>query len=347
MAEGLEQEGQDTEEQIADDPLAEDEGNVSSPKLELEAATAEGEIWTVAEMEAAEPIPLEIDDERLKEVVEELVGPPEAMEEGAGTVSEGGAPEATAEEAVEPTATSGGYNYPGPYTVYEVGRIAPYTRYPYCTVGKLFFKQNGRSYVGSAASIGNYAVFTAGHCVHTGNGKASGWSTNVVFVPAYKNGTTPYGQWNASYLTTRTRWYNHGIPNGLTEDMGGAVLHKLGGRKISQRVGWLGAAWNWPRYQHWHAVGYPAAAPYNGKLMWDTQASFAYNGSVSGIKPVGIGCDMTGGCSGGPWIRRFGSGQHLNGVNSYRNRSKPKELFSPYFDNRAKSLLDALTKGTP
>lgn len=342
MADGLEQGGQSGEE-----PLAEDEGNISSTKVELEVASAEGEIWTASEMEAAEPIPLEIDDERLTEAAEAMMEPPVLLEEGGGSSSAGGVPEATAEEEAVPTATSGGYNYPGPYTVYEVGRVCPYTKYPYSTVGKLFFKQNGRSYVGSAASIGSYAIFTAGHCVHTGNGKANGWSTNVVFVPAYKNGAAPYGQWNASYLTTRSRWYNNGIPNGLTEDMGGAILHKLGGRKISQRVGWLGTAWNWSRYQHWHAAGYPAASPYNGKLMWDTQASYAYNGTVSGIKPVGIGCDMTGGCSGGPWIWRFGSGNNLNGVNSYRRRSKPKELFSPYFDNRAKSLLDSLNSGTP
>ena len=341
MAQGTDQDGQSPTEE----PLAEDEGNISSPKVEAETALAEGEFWTVAEMEAAEPIPMEIDEDILTKAVEAVIEPPESLEEGGGGALAGGAPEAVSDE-VSPTATTGGYNYPGPYTVYEVGRICPYTKYPYVTVGKLFFRQNGRSYVGSAASIGKYAIFTAGHCVHTGNGKASGWSTNVVFVPAYKNGAAPRGQWTASYLITRSRWYNNGIPNGLTEDMGGAILHKLSGKRISQRVGWLGAAWNWGRYQHWHAVGYPAAAPYDGKLMWDTQASCAYNGTVSGIKPVGIGCDMTGGCSGGPWIRKFGSGQHLNGVNSYRRRTRPKELFSPYFDNRAKSLLDALWAGT-
>ena len=342
MAEGTDMSGQSPTEE----PQREDEGNISSPKVQLETASAESEIWTVAEMEAAEPIQMEVDDDTLKKAVESLIEPPESLEMGDGGISSGGDPETVSEEEA-PTATTGGYNYPAPYTVYEVGRISPYTTYPYVTVGKLFFKQNGKSYVGSAASIGNYAIFTAGHCVHSGNGKASGWSTNVVFVPAYKNGVAPRGQWSASYLVTRSKWYNNGNPNGLTEDMGGAILHKLSGRKISQRVGWLGAAWNFSRYQHWHAVGYPAAAPYNGKLMWDTQASYAYNGTVSGIKPVGIGCDMTGGCSGGPWIRRFGSSQLLNGVNSYRLRSKPKEMFSPYFDNRAKSLLDDLWKGTP
>ena len=346
MAKPSDVEGQ----QASGELLAGDEGNMSSPRVQLQAAAAEAEeIWTAAAMEEAEPIGIEIDDATLQGAAEAAAEAADLVDPSAGPggVSAGELPETLGEDDIEPTATSGGYNYPGPYTVYEVSKIAPYTKYPYVTVGKLFFKQNGNSYVGSAASIGNYAVFTAGHCVHTGNGKASGWSTNVVFVPAYKNGSAPLGMWKASYLTTRTKWYNNGIPNGLTEDMGGAILHPLNGKKISQRVGSLGAAWNWGRFQHWHAVGYPAASPYNGKLMWDTQASYAYNGSVSGIKPVAIGCNMTGGCSGGPWIRKFGSANQLNGVNSYRRSNKPEELLSPYFDNRAKSLLDSLWAGTP
>ena len=280
--------------QAAAELLSEDEGNMSSPKLQLQVAAAEAEeIWTAAAMEEAEPIGIEIDDATLTGAAEAAAKAGELVDAsvGPGGVSTGEFPEAIEPDDVEATATSGGYNYPGPYTVYEVSNVTSYTKYPYITVGKLFFKQNGRNYVGSAASIGNYAIFTAGHCVHTGNGSSNGWSTNVVFVPAYRNGSAPLGMWNASYLMTRAKWYNNGIPNGLTEDIGGAILHPLNGRKISQKVGSLGTAWNWGRFQHWHAVGYPAAPPYSGKLMWDTQASYAYNGSVSGIKPVAIGCN--------------------------------------------------------
>lgn len=342
MAEGMELDGQGPTEEV----LTEDEGNISSPEVELELASAAEEFWTAAEMDAAEPISMEIDDDALKKAVEAMLEASDPAAEGEGD-SLAGAPPETAAEAVVPTATAGGYNYPGPYTVYEVGRLCRYTTYPYITVGKLFFRQNGRSYVGSAASIGNYAIFTAGHCVHTGDGKPSGWSTDVVFVPAYKNGAAPLGKWPAAQLFTRTKWYHNGIPNGLTEDMGGAVLRPVGGKKISQRVGRLGFAWNWGPYRHWHAVGYPAASPYNGQLMWDTQASFAYYGTVSGIKPLAIGCNMTGGCSGGPWILKFGSRNLLNGVNSYRRSDKPEELLSPYFNNSAKSLYDLLVAATP
>jgi V8-like Glu-specific endopeptidase len=302
----------------------------------------------MAEMLEAEPIELpEVDEEALAEMEEAMVDLPEQPTTGAEGLEMGGPPEEsepTDEEA--PTATAGGYNYPPPYTRYEV--FCPYTLFPYITVGKIFFKQYGTSYVASAASIGNYAIWTAGHCVHAGDGKGSGWSTNMVFVPAYKDGAAPLGQWSVSRLATRTNWYNHGNPGGLWEDMGGAILHPLGGKKISQKVGWLGFAWNWSKYQHWHAIGYPAGAPFNGRRLIDTQASFAYNGSVPGtVKPNVIGCDMTGGCSGGPWIWRFGTGNHVNGNNSYRRKTKPLELASPHFDNRAKSLRDVLVKGKP
>jgi hypothetical protein len=59
-----------------------------------------------------------------------------------------------------------------------------------------------------------------------------------------------------------------------------------------------------------------------------------------------MGCDMTRGSSGGPWIRKFsgvaGSANYLNGNNSYRYTSHPEEMFSPYFGEGAKTLYEQL-----
>lgn len=330
-----------------DEDVATTGANISS--LERSIQLAEEEIWTTAEMEEAEPCDvIEVSDEMLEEIEQTAEERPEPTGKGEGLAA-GGLPEDGEEDeetGEEPLATSGGYNYPPPFTRHNV--ICPYSYRPFRTVGKLFFKRGGRSFVCSASSMGNYAIWSAGHCLHAGDGKSSGWSTNVVFVPAYKNGNAPYGQWLAKNLWVRTAWYKNGIPKGLCQDMGGAVLYPKGGKKISQVVGWLGFAWNWSRYQHWHALGYPAASPFNGQLMVDTQASFAYNGSVGcSPAPVGIGCDMTGGCSGGPWVWKFGTGNYLNGNNSYRRSSKPEEIYSPYFGNHAKSLWDLLFKAKP
>lgn len=325
-----------------------DNGNIRSAATVAEMALAE---WTVEAMLDAEPYPLpEVSEDALRTYAESMIdqlGGTEASE-GGGTDS-GGAPAAdgTVGEALgDAEALAAGYSYPAPFTRFEVP--CPYTQYPLVTIGKVFFTQNGHNYVASAASIGNYAILTAGHVVHAGDGKASGWSRNLVFVPAYKDGGRPRGTWAASWLATRTNWYKHGNPGGLWEDIGGAVLHPLGGRKISQVIGWLGFSWNWPRAQHWFELGYPAGPPFNGQRLNCVAASYAYNGSVPGsVKPVATGNDMTGGCSGGPWVRGMFRGNWANGLNSYRLNSRPLEMNSPYYDNRAKSLKDLLVGGTP
>jgi hypothetical protein len=133
----------------------------------------------------------------------------------------------------------------------------------------------------------------------------------------------------------------------LSEDIGGAVLHRQGGRTISEAVGFFGFAWNWSRVQHWHSMGYPAAPPFDGRRMQINASSYAYDGSVGATPhPVGAGNDLTGGCSGGPWVWQFGTGNYVNGVNSYRRSSHPQELYSPYFGDAAKALYDTLVAGT-
>lgn len=331
---------------VETEPVSEDNANVQSPVVAVETVAAE--IWTAAEFEEAEPCDIiEISEETLKEAQLAAEERPEAGAEG-GSIETSGQPEVATEEGEEvPTATSGGYNYPAPFTRHEV--LCPYTYYPYRTLGKLFFEQGGRRYVCSAASIGNYAIWTAGHCVHAGNGQASGWSRRVVFVPAYRDGKAPYGQWPASHLWVRTAWYKNGIPNGLCEDMGGAVLYPQKGRKISQVVGWLGFAWNWNRFQSWVELGYPAANPFNGQRMQQVCASYAYSDTRlrCNPKPVGTGSDLTGGSSGGPWVWRFGTGNYLNGNNSYRYNNRPQEMYSPYFGNAARSLRGSLVGARP
>lgn len=325
---------------VTANPAAADRGNTRSPRVELELAAETAEIWTLAAMQEAEPYPLPVVNEGGSAAA--VFSAQESIEPGEIA---GGPPEEGTASAV-PTATSGGYNYPGPYTRPEVPSVL-YPVFPWITVGKVFFKQNGNSYVASAASIGNYAIWTAGHVVHAGDNKASGWSTNMIFVPAYRDNNRPYGAWTVSHLWARTTWYQNGNPNGLTEDLGGAILHKLNNKSISQVVGRLGFAWNRGRFQHWNALGYPAAAPFNGQRMHQCQASYAYDGTVSGVKPVATGSDMTGGCSGGPWVLKLQSLNALNGINSYRLSSRPEEMNSPYFDDRAKALYDALIAATP
>ena len=66
------------------------------------------------------------------------------------------------------------------------------------TTGKVFFTLGGVNYVCSGAatsSTNRDVVTTAGHCVNEGPGA---FATNWAFVPAYNNGSRPYGTWTAA-----------------------------------------------------------------------------------------------------------------------------------------------------
>ena len=83
-----------------------------------------------------------------------------------------------------------------------------YSLFPYRAVGRVYFIEAGQAYACSASVIGEYAVWTAGHCVHPGDGDPSAWHTNWIFIPAYKDGARPYGVWQAAYLYTTNQWMN-------------------------------------------------------------------------------------------------------------------------------------------
>lgn len=306
------------------------EGISASPIHNLAAAKA----WETEDFLAAEPYPVpEVTEEMVKDFLANKQDT--AAKQG---FSPGGAP------GEHPSAEStAGFAYPPPFNQHEVTN--PYTNYPFAAIGKLFFNQleiksnTVKSYVASAASIGNNAIWTAGHCVHNGNGLANGWSTNLVFVPGYKDGAAPYGKFTMHQLFCRTNWLQHGNPGGFFEDMGAAILNPLNGRTLSQTVGWLGFAWNFNRAQTWTSLGYPAEAPFNGQRMFQDTATYSNDGSVPGSPaPEGIGCSMTGGCSGGPWVLGLGSTNYINAHNSYRPNNQPLEIYSPYFGDNAHQL---------
>ena len=329
-------------------------GNISNRAVETLSGSS-AQIWTREMMLAAQPYPLEILPN------EPAVSLELAKPDGAPGIIPGSPPEVgqrtttNSEETLAfSQATVTGYNYPPPFARYQ--NFDSYQVYPYSTVGVLFFKQAGVPFRCSAASIGNNGIWTAGHCIHKGDGEldADGnvidqgtWSTEVVFAPAYQNGATPYGVWSVFELWITPEWFTS---QDLRYDMGGVVLNDYGDT-ISQVVGNLGFAYNMDDSLHWMNIAYPSAPPFFGSTQQICAGSFAYTDtSMPAPFPVAMGCDMTGGSSGGPWILNFGgsatSQNYLNGNNSYRYGSHPEELYSPYFDSAAKSLWDDLIDTT-
>jgi V8-like Glu-specific endopeptidase len=331
------------------DTLAKDDSGGTISTKDVPGWKAATRPWTKEEMLAAKPYPLptsKADRSGVTNAPEVQVGDP-GFKPSSLPMNARPMADVDADLGVFSAPSPLGYSYPAPFTRYT--NFDTYTRFPYVTIGKLFFTQYGINYVCSASSIGNYAMWTAGHCIHAGDNSSSGWSYNVVFVPAYSNGAAPRGQWTAYTLTTMTAWYTSAD---FRYDMAGAAMYTNGsGYKLSQVVGNLGFTYNISRNLHWFQVGYPAASPFAGRYMIINASSYAYDDTSMGTPyPIGVGDDMTGGSSGGPWIYTFrgnaGATNYLNGNVSYRYSGYPLEMFSPYFGNGANTLWTDLLNDT-
>ncbi len=170
------------------------------------------------------------------------------------------------------------------------------------TVGRLFFTNSDgvdRSCSGSTINNKNgNLVMTAGHCVHGGKGK--GWSRNIVFVPAYYNGSRPLGTWYYQDVVTFSAWindsdfyYDQAMVKMAPNAQGRNIISVAGGNGLVS-----GNSTVQPNTRIW---GYPADQPYNGQRPYycdgDTN-TYAFNANDSAMN-----CDMTGGASGGPWLK--------------------------------------------
>ncbi|MEU8824816.1 peptidase [Streptomyces sp. NPDC048636] len=205
------------------------------------------------------------------------------------------------------------------------------------TSGRVFFSFQGRtaSCTGNAVTSQNSStVITAGHCV-----KYQGsWHTNWVFVPGYNNGNAPYGQWAAAKTLTTPQWE---ATEDINNDVGAAVVAPLNGQKLTSVVGAQGVQFNGGYNKKMYSFGFPAAAPYDGtKLIYcsgNSAKDFLFTQDHS------LGCNMTGGSSGGPWLTDFsettGTGLQVS-VNSFGYVFLPNTMFGPYFGDVAKALYE-------
>jgi V8-like Glu-specific endopeptidase len=275
--------------------------NLNSTTISAASQERARSFWTTERMRAAQPLDLPT-----------------------LTVTPGKAP-AGAPSVVEPLAfPSGGAPWTGGGAVVN-------------TTGRVFFTYQGRtaSCSGSAVNSGNKStVITAGHCV-----KLTGaFHTNWVFVPAYNNGSAPFGTWTARALMATPQWV---ASENITYDIGAAVVNTLNGASLTDVVGGQGIAFNQPRGQNMYAFGYPAAAPYNGTIL--IYCSGRVFNEFLGTGAIGMTCNMTGGASGGPWFLQFseatGTGV-LNSVNSFKYNFLPIWMFGPYFGTDAQNLYN-------
>lgn len=214
------------------------------------------------------------------------------------------------------------------------------------TQGKVFFtKSGGGNFVCSATIVnseGADTVWTAGHCVHGGNGGT--WHSNWTFVPAYDDDLAnprPFGTWSARQLWTKGAWASN---SDFSQDMGVAIMNTRNGWHIVNYFGGQGLTVNRGKSVYERAFGYPAEWPFDGGNLYRCQGTTSpeWDAWIVWSQTVKIGCDMTRGSSGGGWLYGYdGNWGRLNGVNSRIDRIlNPTIMLSPYFDNDAWDLYN-------
>jgi V8-like Glu-specific endopeptidase len=223
------------------------------------------------------------------------------------------------------------------------------TVYPNSANGIVFFDYGSDGYQCSGSVVSKpagRAVLTAGHCVIApGSGVQA---TNIVFVPGYRDGGEPYGEWPATSFATTSRWQSTaGTGNSDDADEAGdmAILtlanRPADGASAQSVVGAVGMGFNQPRGQTYNEYGYPAQFPYDGTRLYRLTAPWATDDTTFSPATMGIESDFTPGSSGGPWL--VGNPPIALSISTYRYVAPPDSdyMFGPYFGSLAQQLYAA------
>jgi V8-like Glu-specific endopeptidase len=219
------------------------------------------------------------------------------------------------------------------------GEVRAQRRFPQRANGKLFFTQGRKRYMCSAVVVqsrSDAVILTAGHCVFY-RGR---WSRRVLFVPAYRRGSRPFGLFRGAAAAVPRPWWLAHNPN---YDYGAIKLRRGSrGSRVGDVTGEIGVSWNYPRDQLYRIVGYPVNFG-GGERMWGCSSRFRRRdgGRFGGPASLGVTCRMRRGSSGGGWTyeRSPSNGPYVASVTSHYYPRDPGLLFGPYFDREVLTLI--------
>lgn len=168
------------------------------------------------------------------------------------------------------------------------------------TIGRLYFTNaRGEDRVCSASVVNSRTqniIITAAHCVYTRN---TGWNKNIVFIPAYDNGSAPFGKWrsvgkvaSSAFTKNNMNKYDYAFVK-LANENGKTVQETVGGNAVAIDQG----------FEHSGVTfwGYPSIM--NGKTnrsIWKCAGETTRRAPKS--DDAVMECGLAGGASGGPWF---------------------------------------------
>jgi len=170
------------------------------------------------------------------------------------------------------------------------------------------------------------------------------------------------GCWGWDYAVTSYQWHNYSDFDRDYACIVTSYSNSYTGRSVGAVTGALGRAYNFSSRNMTFALGYPQGSPFAGNGIhvcasteWYERDTYPGDGQVAKY----IGCDMTGGSSGGPWWLNIRSpnlslevpaldssdytdpghpgGPYLNGINSHRLSGYVDEMGSSPFRSTSAS----------
>ena len=220
---------------------------------------------------------------------------------------------------------------------------------PLNATGKVFFTMGTTNYVCSGsliteATTGRSIVLTAGHCVWE-NKAVGAWATNFIFIPAYDS--NPVNDCSSSpdrCLVATALVASSGFTSqtsfstqATTYDWAFVAVEESGETGFNLAVdGFSNSATA-------YAFGYPAARPYSGNDLVYCAGPISPDPNNGGMT-WGLGCNMTGGSSGGPWLASFNTSTNdgsASSLNSYKYTNDSTKMYGPKFNAKTKAVFDA------
>ena len=182
-------------------------------------------------------------------------------------------------------------------------------------------------------SPGHDLLITAAHCIH--GGKGGGYKQDIVFIPSYADGSTPYGVWTPGKLFVDQRWAASSDPD---LDVGFVVLKPNDGKNIQDVLGANQIGFNAGFTNIVRVTGYPASAdaPVTCKNQTSQQSTYQVKFECGGF---------FGGTSGSPWITRFDlksrTGTIVGVIGGYQEGGATDSIsYSSYLDDDIRKLYE-------